>query len=144
MTIENQDSIHEERMRILKMVEDGKISADDAMGLLKSVGSGAVHFTTGTSSDGAVKVKDKKSLKGKKLRIQVFDDDKEKPKVNIKLPLSLAKFGGRFLSKHGKIKIDGLDHNLAPLLANLDELDEDSTIEVDDEKGKTRINLSIE
>jgi len=144
MTIENQDSIHEERMRILKMVEDGKVSADDAAGLLKSVGGGAVHFTTSTSSAGAVKVKDKKSLKGKKLRIQVFKGDQEKPKVNIKLPLSLASLGGRFLSKHGKIKIDGLDLNLAPMLANLDELDEENIIEIDDEKGKTRINLSIE
>ena len=144
MTIENQDSIHEERMRILKMVEDGKISAEDAMGLLKSVGHGAAHFTTSTSSAGAVKVKDKKSIKGKKLRIQVFEGDKEKPKVNIKLPLSLAKLGGRFLSKHGKAKIDGLDLDLDAVLANLDELDEESTIEVDDEKGKTRINLYIE
>ncbi len=144
MTIENQDSIHEERMRILKMVEDGKISADDAMGLLKSVGSGMVFSTSSTSSAGAVKVKDKKSLKGKKLRIQVFEGDKEKPKVNIKLPLSLAKLGGRFLSKTGKAKIEGLDLDLDAVLANLDELDDENIIEVDDEKGKTRINLFIE
>ncbi len=144
MAIENQDSIHEERMRILKMVEDGKVSADDAMGLLKSVGGGAVHFTTSTSSAGPVKVKDKKSLKGKKLRIQVFEGDQEKPKVNIKLPLSLAKLGGKFLSKTGKARIEGLDLDLDAVLSHLDELDEENIIEVDDEKGKTRVNLSIE
>ncbi|MCD6327374.1 hypothetical protein J7M28_07460 [bacterium] len=144
MATENQDSIHEERMHILKMVEDGKISADEATGLLKSVGGGMSYFTTSTKSAGAAKVKDKKSLKGKKLRVQVFEGDKEKPKVNIKLPLSLANFAGRFIAKHGKIKIDGLDDNLAPLLANLDELDEETNIEIDDEKGKTRVKLSIE
>ena len=143
MTIENQDSIHEERMRILKMVEDGKVSADDAMGLLKSVGGGMV-FSSSTTSTGPVRPKEKKSLKGKKLRIQVFEGDQEKPKVNIKLPLSLAKLGGKFLSKTGKARIEGLDLDLDAVLANLDELDEENIIEVDDEKGKTRINLSIE
>ena len=131
-------------MRILKMVEDGNVSAEDAMGLLKSVGGGGVYVTTSTSSAGAAKVKDKKSLKGKKLRIQVFEGDQEKPKVNIKLPLSLAKLGGRFLSKTGKAKIEGLDLDLDAVLANLDDLDEENIIEVDDEKGKTRVNLSIE
>ncbi|HUT03024.1 MAG TPA: hypothetical protein VM163_03950 [bacterium] len=144
MAIENQDSVHEERMRILKMVEDGKISADDAAGLLKSVGGGAVHFTTGTSSAGAVKVKDKKSLKGKKLRIQVFEGDQEKPKVNIKLPLSLAKLGGKFLSKAGKTKIEGLDIDIEALVAHLDDLEDENIIEIEDEKGKTRVNLFIE
>ncbi|MBN2208479.1 MAG: hypothetical protein JW759_04210 [Candidatus Coatesbacteria bacterium] len=144
MTIESQDSVHEERMRILKMVEDGKISADDAMGLLKSVGSGTVFSTSSTSSAGTVNVKDKKSLKGKKLRIQVFEGSQEKPKVNIKLPLSLAKLGGKFLSRAGKVKIEGLDLDIEALVANLDDLDEENIIEVDDEKGKTRVNLSIE
>ena len=128
-----------ERMHVLKMLEDGKISADEAAKLMSSlVGP---EFVTSASP---APEKERESLKGKKLRIQVFEGDQEKPKVNFKLPLSLAKLGGRFLSKHGKIKIDGLDLNLAPLLANLDELDEESNIEIDDEKGKTRINLSIE
>ena len=144
MTIENQDSVHEERMRILKMVEDGKISADDAAALLKSVGGGAVHFTTGTSSAEAVNGKDKKSLKGKKLRIQVFEGNQEKPKVNIKLPLSLARLGGKFLSKTGKAKIQGLDLDFEALVSHLDDLEEENTIEIDDEKGKTRVNLFIE
>nr|HDM59943.1 hypothetical protein [Bacillota bacterium] len=144
MTIENQDSVHEERMRILKMVEDGKISADDAAALLKSVGGGAVHFVTRTSSAGAVKAKDKKSLKGKKLRIQVFEGNQEKPKVNIKLPLSLARLGGKFLSKTGKAKIQGLDLDFEALVSHLDDLEEENTIEIDDEKGKTRVNLFIE
>ena len=135
----DHEPYQKERMHVLKMLEDGKISADEAAKLMSSlVGPEFV-----TSPSPAPK-KERESLKGKKLRIQVFEGSQEKPKVNIKLPLSLAKLAGRFLSRHGKIKIEGLDLDLAPVLGNLDELDEESNIEVDDGKGKTRINLSIE
>jgi len=74
----------------------------------------------------------------------VFEGDREKPKVNIKLPLSLAKLGGKFLSKAGKAKIEGLDLDLEALVAHLDDLEDENIIEIEDEKGKTRVNLFIE
>ena len=135
----DHEPYQKERMHVLKMLEDGKISADEAAKLMSSlVGPEFV-----TSPSPAPK-KERESLKGKKLRIQVFEGSQEKPKVNIKLPLSLAKLGGKFLSKAGKVKIEGLDLDIEALVANLDDLDEENIIEVDDEKGKTRINLSIE
>ena len=135
----DHEPYQKERMHVLKMLEDGKISADEAAKLMSSlVGPEFVTFPSPAPK------KERESLKGKKLRIQVFEGSQEKPKVNIKLPLSLAKLGGKFLSKAGKVKIEGLDLDIEALVANLDDLDEENIIEIDGEKGKTRINLSIE
>ncbi len=82
--------MNEEKERILKMVEDGKISATDAVKLIE-----ALERSAARPSD--------RELKKKWVHIRV-DKDGER-NVDVKIPLSLLKFGFNFIpggGKHGR------------------------------------------
>ncbi len=68
------------------MVADGKISAQEGERLLS-----------------ALIPKSAPTIKGKKLVIRITQEGKPKPKVNIAIPLNLAKIAGKFIPKHAKI-----------------------------------------
>jgi hypothetical protein len=79
--------MNEEKERILKMVEDGKISASDAIKLIE-----ALERSDSRPSD--------RELRKKWVHIKV-DKDGER-NVDVKLPLSLLKFGFNFIPGGGK------------------------------------------
>jgi hypothetical protein len=80
-TIDMETMMNEEKARILKMLEDKKITAGEAMKLLE-----ALDRTESRPSE--------RELKKKWLHIRVEKDGKQT--VNLKLPLSLLKFGFKF------------------------------------------------
>jgi hypothetical protein len=79
--------MNEEKARILKMLEDKKITADEAMKLLD-----ALDRTDSRPSE--------RDLKRKWLHIRVEKDGRQT--VNIKLPLALLKFGFKFVPRHAR------------------------------------------
>jgi len=84
-TLDREMMMNEEKSRILKMLEDKKITADEAMKLLD-----ALDRTESRPTD--------RELKKKWLHIRVEKDGKQT--VNLKLPLSLLKFGFKFAPHH--------------------------------------------
>ena len=85
-TLDRETMMNEEKARILKMLEDKKITADEAMKLLDALDRTAQK----RPSD--------RELKKKWLHIRVEKDGKQT--VNLKLPLSLLKFGFKFAPQH--------------------------------------------
>lgn len=71
----------EDRLRILKMVEDKKITAEEAAKLLTAMDSPA--------SQG----------KAHWLKVRVFDKGSDKPKVRVTVPLSILKIAGKLGGK---------------------------------------------
>lgn len=82
-----EPGMNEEKARILKMLEDKKITADEAMKLLD-----ALDRTESRPSE--------RDLKRKWLHIRVEKDGRQT--VNIKLPLALLKFGFKFVPRHAR------------------------------------------
>jgi hypothetical protein len=80
-TLDRETMMNEEKSRILKMLEDKKITAVEAMKLLD-----ALDRTESRPTE--------RELKRKWLHIRVEKDGKQT--VNLKLPLSLLKFGFKF------------------------------------------------
>jgi hypothetical protein len=80
-TIDMETMMNEEKSRILKMLEEKKITAEQAMKLLD-----ALDRTESRPTD--------RELKKKWLHIRVEKDGRQT--VNLKLPLSLLKFGFKF------------------------------------------------
>jgi hypothetical protein len=76
--------MREDRLKILKMLEEGKIDSDEAARLLEALNGS-----------------EKPEGKAKWLRVRVYDKDEEKPKVKVNLPLSLI----RLFSRLGKLKM---------------------------------------
>jgi hypothetical protein len=80
----------EERMKILKMIEEGKISAEDGAKLLATLAESRKSSLTQTGAAGEARW----------FRVRVTDLTTGKPKVNVNIPMGLVnvgiKMGARF------------------------------------------------
>ncbi len=86
----------DERMQILKMLEEGKVTAEEAARLLDTL-----NETPGSE----------KSRGRKMLRIQVTEPGTNKKKVNLRIPLGLAKIAAKFIPPKKKRELieEGVD-----------------------------------
>ena len=147
--------------RVLDMLQEGKITVDEADRLLKALGSEV-------SADPAAAVPDAAGLDGARPRwirinIQKPADDGHKAKnVNIRVPIAVVKGGMRLGAIIGtfagdkaarRMKAQGLDIDLAKINSDLSqmngpEFDEflralnETNIEIDD--GRSRVRITAE
>lgn len=121
--------MHDKR-KILDMVQDGKISAAEAAKLLEAISAKQV------------------SAKASKIILQVMREGDLRPKVNIVIPLKLAKIGVHFLPKNSQIRAEigsnnfdfsTIDWKEIMDMATSGETGELFYMEVDDENGKQLI-----
>ena len=101
-------SASEERMKILQMLEEGKISPDEATTLLRALDGGRSSGPTapGFPSDGRF------------LRILVSDLSSEAPKVNVTIPMGLVGAGLRMAERFAP-EFEGFDmQELEEMLAS--------------------------
>jgi hypothetical protein len=89
--------VDQERIEILKMLDQGSISVDDAARLLDALDE--------TPAGRA------KPEGGKKVRIRVTDRETHKKKVNLTIPIGLAKIAAKFVPPKAKQKLadEGVD-----------------------------------
>jgi hypothetical protein len=99
----------EERMKILQMVQEGKITAEDAAGLLEALEEG------GSEARAAGEVVTEMSAglgrKPRWLRVRVTDTNSGKARVNIRLPMSMVSVGLKMGSRFAP-EVEGLDMNM--------------------------------
>ena len=127
----------EDKRKILDMVAEGKITAEEAAKLLE-----------------VLNPKPQIHGKGKRLVFQVTQEGASKPKVNICIPIKLAKFGLNFISKNGKINasIGDSDFDMSSInwkeileMASSGETGELFNMEVEEEgKPATYIRIFVE
>lgn len=94
----------EERMRILMMIQEGKISAAEGARLIEALDDLSEPTPPTTSAS-------KASVGGKKphyLRVLITDTDTGKARVNVRLPVSLINSGMRMGARFAP-EIEGLD-----------------------------------
>jgi hypothetical protein len=126
-------SLEQERMQILKMLEAGTITAEEAAKLLAALSSGA-EKEAGPEPGPA-------SKKKRRVRISVSDGPGGRQKeVNITLPLGLAKIMGKMRGKFPTI--DGFDPN--DIFDAFDSSLEGEIVEIQDEEEGKRVRISIE
>jgi hypothetical protein len=122
-----------ERLKILKMLEAGKIKADEAARLLEALGeTGAEAAAAGEAEKG----------RGKTLHIRVFRGDSERPNVNVNVPLSLAKWALKFVPADAKARVGDKEVDLDELGTLLDE-GVGELVTVEDEDKDERVVISI-
>lgn len=120
----------EERMRILKMVADKQITAEEGAKLLETLraSSGEPQGRGGPS-------------KARWLRVRVTDRPTGRAKLNVSVPIGLVdvglKMGARFAPE-----MAGLD--MGALQAALKEGVQGRIIEVDDEQDDERVEIFVE
>jgi hypothetical protein len=92
----------EERMKILKMVEEGKLSVEDGAKLLAALsgGNGSSASAGASASASQASYANVKSPSGAKwFRIRVTDMATGRPKVNVNLPIGLVSVGAKIAGK---------------------------------------------
>ena len=88
----------EERMKILKMIEEGKVSAEEGAKLLAALAS-ANRPTGGLSASGA-----------KWLRVRVTEVNSGRSKATVQIPISLMEAGMK-IGAHFAPEVAGVDMN---------------------------------
>jgi hypothetical protein len=87
-------SLKEERMQILKMLEEGKINVEEAANLLSALEAGA------NKEQRSEQARPAGGRKARWLRIRVTDEKSGQQRVNINLPIGIAgvamKMGAKF------------------------------------------------
>ncbi len=89
----------EERMRILKMVEEGKISAEEGAKLLSALNDGTRTSAAGNQG---------RATAGRWLRIRVTDIATGRSKASVQIPIGLIDAGMK-IGAHFAPEVEGVD-----------------------------------
>ena len=119
--------MNEERIRILKMLEEGKISVEEATQLIEAV---ETPRETEITPQG----------KPKWLKVRVQDGEDEKVSVN--LPLSLARVALKFIPQQARGQMEAQGIDIDALLSAVTETKIGKLVEVQD--GDEHVEVWIE
>ncbi len=119
-----------EKIKILKMLEEKRISSEDAMQLLEAV-------------EKLDRVEASVPKRGRFLRIRVYEGEGEKAKVNINVPLGWSKLLAPFIE--GKIKArlqeKGYDLDLGKIQEYIESGEAGRIVDVQDGNNKVEIYI---
>jgi len=125
---------NEERMRVLKMVADGKITAEQATSLLETLDDGPAAAGRAQSIPTAPQV-------GRYFRVRVTDKITGRVRVNVRLPVGVInaglKLGMRFAPQ-----VEGIDYQAVAELIRSGGVGK--IVDVEDEEDSERVEIYIE
>ncbi len=120
----------DERMKILKMLEGGKLSAEEASRLLRALSKGSSE-TRPAAQDG----------ESKWMRIRVTDLDGDRAAVNVNLPMRLVnvalRLGAQFIPEDEDIDLEQLAEALKSGLTG-------KIVDVIDEEEGRQVEIYVE
>lgn len=121
----------EERMQILKMIADGKISAEEGAKLLAALNTGARRDGEGAA----------RGAEPRWFRVRVTDTATGRPKVNVNIPMGLVqvgiKMGARFAPD-----VEGIDMN--QVLEAIKSGQHGKIVDVTDDEDGERVEIYVE
>ena len=123
-------SIADERLQILRMVESGHITADEAARLLQALDAADAHDA---SAQGAGKAR--------WFRVRVTDLSTGKPKVNVNIPMGLVNVGMRMGARFAP-DIAGID--TAQVMNAIRDGVQGKVIDVEDRDDGERVEIFVE
>jgi hypothetical protein len=130
--------MQEERMQILRMVQEGTINAADGAQLLAALSSGeSSREAASSSNNGGGRAEMPISLQRRWLRIRVTDKDSNNARVNLTVPLSLLDWGL-------KLAESGAGLNLAAVRDVIRGGAEGKILEVDESESGDRVEIFVE
>lgn len=131
----------EERLKILTMVQEGKITPEDAAQLLEAINSAPIPPRRPAAS--AAPGEDRGALghKPRWLRVRVTDTETGKPRVNVRLPISMVSVGLKMGSKFAP-QVEGLDS--AELMQIIESGELGQIVDVFDEEDGEHVEVFLE
>jgi hypothetical protein len=124
----------DERMQILKMIENKQITAEEGAKLLAALGE-AEQTARATA-------KPSPSTSGKWFRVRVTDLKSGKRKVNVNIPLGLVDVGMKMGAKFAPAGLEGLD--MQQIIAAIKNGGEGKIVDVEDVEDGEHVEVFIE
>ncbi|WP_146161871.1 SHOCT-like domain-containing protein [Halanaerobium saccharolyticum] len=131
--------MNEEKMRILEMLQDGKINAEETEKLLAALGEEESGQTGALQLKNRERTEKSDSKEGNKRHLRIIVNETGKEKVNMSLPLGIAKSILNFVPQSAKDKMAAKDIDLNALTKTIDDLSEEKEILRVDDEGETVI-----
>ncbi len=134
----------EERMKILQMVQEGKITPEDAAQLLEAISQGSAAAAQTRRAGMPVETAEGSTGLGRKprfLRVRVTDTDTGRPRVNVRLPISMVSVGLKMGSKFAP-QVEGLDAEQLMQVIESGELGQ--IVDVTDEEDGEHVEVFLE
>jgi hypothetical protein len=125
---------NEERLKVLQMVSDGKISAEEATILLETLDEGAV--AGGKSQPGV-----QQGAPGRFFRVRVTDSASGKVRVNVRLPVGVLNAGLKMGMKFAP-NVEGVDYKEIAEMIQAGGIGK--IVDVDDDKDGEHVEVFIE
>ena len=146
---------NEERARILRMVAEGKVTpaeAEDLLAALDAAPSAEARSTgpSATFGPGTMRTMPAPPVppvppgirkQPHSLVIQVKEGGDSK--VNVRIPLSLARTAGKFIPRHAQQHLAAYNINLEEFLSGLGDAEGDGTL-VEVKDGKDEVRIAVE
>ncbi|HSM23784.1 MAG TPA: hypothetical protein VK856_02875 [Anaerolineaceae bacterium] len=129
----------EERIKILSMLQDGVINADQAAKLLEALGSTGSESKSPPTPPSVERPGGGRS--GKFFRVRVTDTDTGKTRVNVRLPVGLVGAGLKMGMKFSP-EIEGIDPNIINEFLESGEIGQ--IVDVFDEEDGEHVEVFIE
>lgn len=125
----------EERMHVLRMVQEGKITPEEAARLLQTLEETSDADTIASAAPVAAR------QQGRRMIVRVTDLKTGKVHVNVRLPIGLVRAGLKMGTKFMP-EVEGLDPNQLMELINSGETG--MLVDVEDEKEGEHVEVFIE
>ncbi len=135
--------INNEKLRILKMVENGKITAEEGVKLIEAIEDREREETVeGTVVEEVPNFQ--KELKGKLLKIRITDIETDEVKINLSFPLKFARFAKAMIPHMEKLRLEKEGINLEEILDSIGSVTEGKIVDIEDKANGHRIEVWIE
>ncbi|GAB4467617.1 MAG: hypothetical protein Kow00124_00720 [Anaerolineae bacterium] len=121
----------EERLKILNMIAEGKISAEEGAQLLKALQGSSPRKGAAAETVGEARY----------LRVRITSTDSGRVKANINLPMSLINVGMRMGARFAP-ELEGLDFE--EIMEAIKSGMRGKIVDVEDEEGSERVEIFVE
>lgn len=119
--------MEDDKLRILRLLEEKKITADEAERLLAALGK----------SDGP-------AGRNRFIKVKVVDKETGKTRVNVTLPISLVRWGMKMAPREAKAKIEEHEIDIKMISEALEKGMTGKLVDVDDETKGEHVEIWLE
>ncbi len=127
----------EERMRILKMIQEGTLSAEEGARLLDALESGTEESFR-PSGEGETRGK------GRFLKIRVYDAVTGREKLNLNVPIGLAKMLSSLVPESQREQLESHGIRFDDLLRTVESGKVGKVVDINNHDQDERVEISIE
>jgi hypothetical protein len=128
-------TVNDDRMQILKMVQEGTITAEEAAKLLTALEAGAKEPPGAPPRDG----------KARWIRVRVTDLQTGRRKVNVNIPIALAEVGARLGMRFGANKgVDMGEVNITEIMNMVRDGAQGKMVDVEDLEDNEHVEVFVD